>query len=95
MNENGVAVGMNALSSARGPYDILRALDYFRSAGCSYDDRMEGAIDIILKKRRADNRWPLQAHHPGQRHFDMEKVGQPGRWNTLRALRVMKHFGIL
>lgn len=80
---------------SRWHYDILRALDYFRSAGCSYDDRMEGAIDIILKKRRADNRWPLQAHHPGQRHFDMEKVGQPGRWNTLRALRVMKHFGIL
>lgn len=80
---------------SRWHYDILRALDYFRSAGCSFDDRMEGAINIILKKRRKDNRWPLQAHHPGQRHFNMEKVGLPGRWNTLRALRVSKHFGIL
>jgi len=79
---------------SRWHYDILRALDYFRSAGCSYDKRMENAIGIILKKRKPDNRWPLQAHHPGQRHFDMEKVGQPSRWNTLRALRVFKHFGI-
>jgi hypothetical protein len=78
----------------RWHYDILRALDYFRSAGCKYDNRMDDAINVLLKKRRKNNTWPLQAHHPGQRHFDMEIVGKPGRWNTLRALRVLKHFGI-
>jgi hypothetical protein len=77
---------------SRWRYDILRALDYFRSAGVGYDRRMEEAIAIVLKKRRADQRWPLQARHPGQTHFEMEKVGQPSRWNTLRALRVFKHF---
>jgi hypothetical protein len=77
---------------SRWRYDILRALDYFRTAGVSYDDRMGEAIAIVLKKRRADGTWPLQARHPGQTHFEMEKVGQPSRWNTLRALRVLKRF---
>ena len=79
---------------SRWRYDILRALDYFRLAGVEYDTRMDDAIEVLLKKQRADKRWPLQAKHPGQTHFDMEKTGQPSRWNTLRALRILKHFGI-
>ena len=79
---------------SRWRYDILRALDYFRLAGVAYDTRMDDAIQIVLKKRRADKRWPVQAKHPGQTHFDMEKTGRPSRWNTLRALRVLNYFGI-
>ena len=78
---------------SRWKYDILRALDYFQFAGINYDPRMRDALDILNKKRRKDNKWPVQAKHPGQTHFDMEKTGGPSRWNTLRALRVRKHFG--
>ena len=78
---------------SRWKYDILRALDYFQFAGISYDPRMQDALDILKKKRRKDDKWPVQAKHPGQTHFDMEKTGGPSRWNTLRALRVLKHFG--
>ena len=53
---------------------------------------MKFALDILLKKQRADKTWPLQNRHPGQNHFEMEQPGQPSRWNTLRALRVLKHF---
>lgn len=74
-------------------YDILRALDYFRGVGAGYDPRMQDALDVLLHKRRKDGAWPLQATHPGQVHFDMETPGQPSRWNTLRALRVLRHFG--
>ena len=77
---------------SRWRYDILRALDYFRAAGADYDRRMEEAIAVLVKKRRPDGTWPLQARHPGQTHFEMEQVGAPSRWNTLRALRVLKHF---
>jgi hypothetical protein len=73
-------------------YDILRALDYFRDAGVAYDPRMQDALDALKAKRRQDGTWPLQAKHPGQVHFDMETPGQPSRWNTLRALRVLQHF---
>ena len=77
---------------SRWRYDILRALDYFRLAGARYDARMADALQVLLKKRRKDNTWPLQARHAGQTHFEMEATGGPSRWNTLRALRVLKHF---
>lgn len=73
-------------------YDILRALDYFRSVGAAYDPRMQDALDVLRQKRRKDGAWPLQAKHSGQTHFDMESPGQPSRWNTLRAQRVLRRF---
>jgi len=79
---------------SRWRYDILRALDYFRNAEVEYDYRMGDAIDVLLRKKKADNKWPLQAKHPGQTHFEMEKIGKPSRWNTLRAIRVLEHYGI-
>jgi len=75
-------------------YDILRALEYFRSAGAAFDPRMQDALDVLRQKRRQDGTWPLQARHPGQTHFEMETPGRPSRWNTLRALRVLRHFGL-
>lgn len=77
---------------SRWRYDILRALDYFQFAGTDYDPRMQVVLDILKKKRRKDGKWPVQAKHPGQTHFDMEETGGPSRWNTLRAMRVLKHF---
>lgn len=80
--------------SSRWKYDILRGLDYFQKAGRKWDNRMTEAITVILNKRNKNGLWHLQAAHRGQFHFEMEKAGQPSRWNTLRALRVLKHFHI-
>lgn len=77
---------------SRWRYDILRALDYFRAARIPYDPRLQPALDILKSKQRQDGAWPLQARHTGQTHFDMEKPGEPSRWNTLRALRVLKEY---
>ena len=78
----------------RWKYDILRALDYFQHSGFQEDHRLIPAIEVLVKKRKSDKRWSLQAKHPGQVHFEMEQAGKPSRWNTLRALRVLKHFKI-
>lgn len=78
----------------RWKYNILRALDYFQYEGVEWDARMQPAIDYLLKKRNKDGTWNVQAKHPGQVHFEMEKAGKPSRWNTLRALRVLEHFKI-
>lgn len=77
---------------SRWHYDILRALDYFQSTDVEFDERMQDALDVLVKKRRKDGTWPVQARHPGQTHFDMEQIGRPSRWNTLRALRVLKKY---
>ncbi len=79
---------------ARWRYDLLRALDYFQYTNSKWDNRLKPAIDHLVKKRNRDQTWNLQAHYPGQMHFEMEKVGKPSRINTLRAMRVLKHFGI-
>jgi hypothetical protein len=78
----------------RWRYDILRAMDHFRHAGVDWDDRMQPAIDVLHKKRNKDGTWNLQAKLPGKVHFQMEKAGKPSRWNTLRALRVFRYYGI-
>lgn len=78
----------------RWRYDILRALDYFQDANIAWDERMKDALHVLVNKRRVDGRWPLQARHPGKTHFEMEKPGQPSRWNTLRALRVLRGYPI-
>jgi hypothetical protein len=71
-------------------YDVLRGLDYLRSAGVVPDERVAEAIDLVESKRDADGRWPLENPHPGQVHFDIDEAeGRPSRWNTLRAMRVL------
>jgi len=70
-------------------YDVLRGLDHFQEAGAKRDKRLQDAIDLVHKKRRADGRWPLQNRHPGKTFFEMEKPGRPSRWNTLRSMRVL------
>lgn len=77
---------------SRWKYDILRALDHFQYAGVEWDERMKSAIEVLVKKRNKNGSWNVQSKHPGQVHFEMEKAGKSSRWNTLRALRVLKHF---
>jgi hypothetical protein len=72
-------------------YDVLRALDYFQRSGADPDPRMAEAVAVVQSKRQPDGRWPLDRIHPGRVYFDLEGgVGTPSRWNTLRALRVLK-----
>jgi hypothetical protein len=74
----------------RWHYDILRALDYFQSVDAPRDSRLSEAIDIVRSRRGADGRWPLQHTYSGKTYFQLERVGAPSRWNTLRAMRVLK-----
>jgi hypothetical protein len=69
---------------------VLRALDYFRRSGAEPDPRLAAAVEVVRSKRQPDGRWLLDRVHPGRVPFALEGgVGQPSRWNTLRALRVL------
>ena len=71
-------------------YDVLRGLDYLRDAEVEPDGRVAEAITVVEGNRDADGRWPLQNLHVGETYFEMDDgEGQPSRWNTLRALRVL------
>ena len=74
-------------------YDILRALDYFRAANVEPDPRMDEAFEIIKQKRLPDGRWPLdQAYEEAITLTTGESMGEPSRWNTLRAMRVLRWY---
>ena len=78
----------------RWHYDVLRALDYFRSAGGPPDPRLAEAIELLRSKQQPNGAWLLENTHPGQTHFELEDGdGRPSRWNTLRALRVLQWYG--
>jgi hypothetical protein len=87
-------------------YDILRALDYFRSTGATPDARMSEALHLVEGKRqfgsssapavgapgwKTDGRWLLDRTYDEALALPLgETVGEPSRWNTLRALRVLR-----
>jgi hypothetical protein len=74
-------------------YDVLRGLDYFRAVGGAPDGRLAEAVDAVRSKQRPDGRWLLENTHPGKVHFQLEEGdGHPSRWNTLRALRILRWY---
>lgn len=78
----------------RWRYDLLRGLDYFRAAslvdGTPPDSRLGEAIDHLRSRQPEDGTWPLDWQLKGPVWFEMEEVGKPSRWITLRALRVLR-----
>ncbi len=71
-------------------YTVLRGLDYFRLTPAIDDARLDDAIELLRDRRKPNGRWPLQKRIPGTLLVEMEKPGTESRWNTLRALRVLR-----
>jgi hypothetical protein len=77
----------------RWHYDVLRGLEYFRAAGDPPDPRVDEAMELLRSKQQTDGRWLLENTHPGPVHFALEDGdGRPSRWNTLRAMRVLRWY---
>jgi hypothetical protein len=74
-------------------YDVLRGLDYLRSAGCKPDERAAEAIGVVEARRHQNGRWPMNHLHPDRLGFAVEpETGRASRWNTMRALRVLNWY---
>jgi len=71
-------------------YDVLRALDYLRAAGVKPDARLDEAVAAVIERRQDDGCWRLDVRHRNTLHEELAgTVGEPNRWNTLRARRVL------
>ncbi len=86
-------------------YDLLVGLDFMTALGYGDDPRMSYALSHLAKKRRSDGRWNLDVVHPdieggmvdwykkNPKHmptpFALEKVGEPSKMITVRALLVL------
>jgi len=69
-------------------FDVLRGLAHLADADSPWDDRLQLALDELLRRERR-GRWRASTHS-GQVHFRLEPARQPSRMNTLRALRVLQ-----
>src|SRR5262245_15383751 len=73
-------------------YDVLRGLNYLRRAAIEPDERVAEAIGLVVERRQPDGRWLLEEPHRDAIHILELGAGQPSRWNTLRALRVLEWY---
>jgi hypothetical protein len=73
----------------RWHYDVLRGLAAFARADAARDARLDDALTLLVQRRLADGRWSRGKVYTGREFFRMEGGG-PSRWNTLRALRVLR-----
>ncbi len=78
-------------------HDILRALDYFRIASLhdnlQPDAHLGDALHLVESKRQPDGRWLLDRAYDEALAVPFgETAGEPSRWNTLRALRVIRWY---
>jgi hypothetical protein len=74
-------------------YDVLRGLEYLRSAEVTPDDRIAEAISLVASKSDSDGKWQLETQYAGVMPLEMDQgEGRPSRWNTLRALRVLNWY---
>jgi hypothetical protein len=85
---------IHATYPPRWKYDVLKALWYFADAAIPYDYRMEDALNIVGNLRTKDGTVLKGTTISGELHFRMEE-GKAGRWNTLRAMRVLQHYARL
>jgi len=75
-------------------YDILRALDYLRATGAAPHARIDEAVHFIESRCQPDGRWLLdRAYDEALAVSTGEQAHEPSRWNTLRALRVLRWCG--
>ena len=70
--------------------DVLQNLEALVALGRGGDSRLANALTWLLSKQDATGRWKMEYTYNGKMWQDVEQKGQPSKWVTLRALRVMK-----
>lgn len=70
--------------------DVLQVLEALVEAGAAGDARLAPAIDWLLAQRDKDGRWRNRYSYAGKLVKDIDRQGQPSKWVTLRACRVLR-----
>jgi hypothetical protein len=70
--------------------DVLQTLEALTALGYGHDARLQPALELVLSKRAKPGRWPMKYSYNGKMWADVEQMGQPSKWVTLRALRVLQ-----
>lgn len=71
--------------------DVLELAGIFAELGIR-DARLNEALDVIRSSRTPEGKWIMKSTNNGKTAVDIEKKGQPSKWLTLRALKVLKEY---
>jgi hypothetical protein len=70
--------------------DLLQNVEALANLGYGNDPRLAQALAIIDQKQDSQGRWLLEYDYAGKTWDELGARGQPNKWVTLRALRVLK-----
>jgi hypothetical protein len=70
--------------------DVLEVATVLAELGYGDDPRLSQALQFILSRQDRYGRWRLENTLNGKMWLDVEQKGQPSKWITLRALRLLK-----
>ncbi|MEJ2749559.1 MAG: hypothetical protein P8183_16885, partial [Anaerolineae bacterium] len=70
--------------------DVLQNLEVLTALGLGNDPQLGPAIDLLLSQQNEQGRWLMKYTYNGKTWTDIEAKNRPGKWVTLRALRVLK-----
>ncbi|MBE7555855.1 MAG: nitrogen fixation protein NifH [Anaerolineales bacterium] len=70
--------------------DVLEVAAVLVELGYGDDPRLSNVLQFILSKQDRQGRWRLENTLNRKMWIDIEQKGQPSKWITLRALRVLK-----
>jgi hypothetical protein len=73
--------------------DVLQNLEVLTALGVGGDSRIRRAVDWVQGQADPGGRWTLRYTYNGKMWADVERKGEPSKWVTLRALRVLKRVG--
>jgi hypothetical protein len=70
--------------------DVLQVAEAVSEAGHASDPRLDAVVAWLLAQQDEEGRWPNRYPYAGKMHVDIDRAGEPSRWVTLRACRVLK-----
>lgn len=71
--------------------DILEILGILTELGYR-DERMQESVEVVVSKQDTSGKWKLASTFNGRFQIDIEEKGEPSKWITLNALRVLKKY---
>jgi len=74
--------------------DLLQVAEALVSVGYGADPRLASTLELIRSKQDAQGSWRLEHDYRNKTWGNYGKKGQPNKWVTLRALRVLQKAGL-
>ena len=77
--------------------DVLEVLELVSPYVRADDERIQEALRLVLDKQDGQGRWPCEKHPKGGKwmlqFMPSERIGEPSKWVTLHALRMLRTMG--